>query len=287
MRGDKIAIIGGNGSGKTSLLKAIMDGTTKSSGKVEWGRGVKCSYYEQGSENLDLSMSALDTMWEIYPQSYETTLRNMLGALGLTGEDAFKRVSQLSGGERARLKLAIICLAGSNVLLLDEPTNHLDLSTKEILEEALSHFEGTIIMVSHDRYLLDKIPNRIFEVEKGSFREFQGKYHNYVEQVSVQNSNQAFIINTKEEVKTENENQKNYKRGKEARREEAKRRKEYAETEMLIAQLEKELEQIDDLLQQPETAANYVLLQELCATQNQKQAELVKAMDNWLLLCDE
>ncbi|MEG1942619.1 MAG: ABC-F family ATP-binding cassette domain-containing protein, partial [Angelakisella sp.] len=110
-RGDKLAIIGGNGTGKTSLLRAIMEGNTRAAGRIDWGRGVKLSYYEQGSENLDGNLSVLDTMWEYYPKSYETPLRNMLGALGLSGEDAYKQVSQLSGGERARLKLAIICLA--------------------------------------------------------------------------------------------------------------------------------------------------------------------------------
>ena len=172
-RGDKVAIIGGNGAGKTSLLKCLMH-PEGCKGRVDWGRGVRLSYYEQGSENLDLQLTVLDTMWKHYPRSYETPLRSMLGALGLTGEDAFKQVGQLSGGERARLKLAIICLADSNVLLLDEPTNHLDLATKEVLEEALSAYTGTLVMISHDRYLLDRLPNRIMELEDGILTAYKG-----------------------------------------------------------------------------------------------------------------
>ncbi len=279
-RGDKVAVIGGNGAGKTSLLKCLMH-PEGCKGRVDWGRGVRLSYYEQGSENLDLQLTVLDTMWKHYPRSYETPLRSMLGALGLTGEDAFKQVGQLSGGERARLKLAIICLADSNVLLLDEPTNHLDLATKEVLEEALSAYTGTLVMISHDRYLLDRLPNRIMELEDGVLTAYKGGYTAYLK------AKAEHSVPKKEpaaEQKPDSPQKAAYRRGKEARREEAQRRKDHAETEKAIAALEQELADIQRQLALPETAADYLLLQELCAQQQEKQQQLEECMDHWLLL---
>ena len=173
-RGDKVAIIGPNGSGKTTLLRTLLSAQPPIKGRITWGRGVKRSYYDQGSDHLDQSLTVLDTMWKAYPRLYETPLRTALGAMGLTGEDAHRLVGQLSGGERARLKLAIICLAGSNVLVLDEPTNHLDLPSKEVLQQALAEYEGTLIIVSHDRYLLDRVPNRIFAIEQWALHQYKG-----------------------------------------------------------------------------------------------------------------
>ncbi|MEG0942284.1 MAG: ABC-F family ATP-binding cassette domain-containing protein [Angelakisella sp.] len=285
-RGDKVAIIGSNGTGKTSLLRAIMGGSTRAAGRVDWGRGVKLSYYEQGSENLDGNLRVLDTMWEHYPKSYETPLRNMLGALGLSGEDAFKLVSQLSGGERARLKLAIICLAQSNVLILDEPTNHLDLATKEVLEEALTGYTGTIIMVSHDRYLLDRLPNRIIEIEDGNLTQYKGRYSDYLEQSAAAAALRSAAPKASQEQCGDSEGQKNLRRGKEARREEAQRRKEYSDTERLIAQLETEIAQLQEQLALPETAADYLLLQDIIASEQEKQQQLSEAMERWLFLSE-
>ena len=284
-RGDKIAIIGGNGTGKTSLLRAIMGGDTREAGRVDWGRGVRHSYYTQGSEAMDQTLTVLDTMWEYYPRSYETPLRSMLGALGLSGEDAFKRVGQLSGGERARLKLAIICLAGSNMLILDEPTNHLDLATKEVLEQALQSYTGTILMVSHDRYLLDRLPNRIFEIENGILTQYKGRYSDYLNATAVVQAVQG-VPQTAAAQQKDSENKQNYNRGKETRRAEAQRRKEYSDAERLIAQLEAELRTLEAQLALPDTMADYLLLQELLDRQQQAQQQLDETMDRWLELSE-
>lgn len=283
-RGDKVAIIGSNGTGKTSLLRAIMGGSTREQGRVEWGRGVKLSYYEQGSEELDGELTVLNTMWKHYPKSYETPLRSMLGALGLSGEDAFKLVSQLSGGERARLKLAVICLAQSNVLILDEPTNHLDLATKEVLEQALRDYTGTILMVSHDRYLLDSLPNRIIEVEKGALTQYKGRYSDYLEQSAAANQQQAEEKSARRVE--ESEGARVLRRGKEARREEAQRRRDYSETEGLIAQLEEEIADLQARLALPETTADYLLLQEIIEAEQDRQQQLSAAMERWLELSE-
>ncbi len=281
-RGDKIAIIGGNGTGKSTLLKCLLGKLpVEPKARVTWGRGVKASYYDQGSEHLDGNLTVLDTLWEAYPRSYETPLRNMLGAMGLKGEDVFKRVSQLSGGEKARLKLAVICLAKSNVLILDEPTNHLDLGTKEVLEKALLEFTGTLIMVSHDRYLLDRIPTRVIELEGGALRQYKGRYSDYLRQSAKNPQPQR-------EEKAEKKSQESaYTKGKEQRRADAQRRREYAEVEKLVTQLEREVWSLEQQIASPEAAADYLLLQELCAQAEEKRDALSKAEDRWLELSEE
>lgn len=282
-RGDKVAIIGPNGSGKTTLLRTILSAQPPVNGRISWGRGVKRSYYDQGSDHLDQSLTVLDTMWKAYPRLYETPLRTALGAMGLTGEDAYRLVGQLSGGERARLKLAIICLAGSNVLVLDEPTNHLDLPSKEVLQQALSEYEGTLIIVSHDRYLLDRVPNRIFAIEQGQLMQYKGGYSAYLRARAEQGTEKA----APQQPKAESEQKKQYNRGKEQRREDARRRKEYAETENLIHTLEEELEQVKAEISQDSIQNDYQRLQELCALIEEKQGLLDAAMERWLILSEE
>lgn len=282
-RGDKVAIIGPNGSGKTTLLRTLLSAQPPIKGRITWGRGVKRSYYDQGSDHLDQSLTVLDTMWKAYPRLYETPLRTALGAMGLTGEDAHRLVGQLSGGERARLKLAIICLADSNVLVLDEPTNHLDLPSKEVLQQALAEYEGTLIIVSHDRYLLDRVPNRIFAIEQGALHQYKGGYGAYLRAKAELGPERAAAP----QPKTESEQKKQYNRGKEQRREDARRRKEYTETETLIHTLEEELEQIKAEMARDSVQNDYQRLQELCALIEEKQGLLDSALERWLTLSEE
>lgn len=282
-RGDKVAIIGPNGSGKTTLLRALLSAQPPVTGRISWGRGVKRSYYDQGSDHLDQSLTVMDTMWKAYPRMYETPLRTALGAMGLTGEDAYRLVGQLSGGERARLKLAMICLAGSNVLVLDEPTNHLDLPSKEVLQQALSEYEGTLIIVSHDRYLLDRVPNRIFAIENGKLMQYKGGYGDYLKARAEQGSEKAAPTHTK----TDSEQKKQYNRGKEQRREVARRRKEYAEAEALIHTLEEELEAAKAEMSLDSVQNDYQRLQELCTLIEEKQQLLDATLDRWLIISEE
>ena len=282
-RGDKVAIIGPNGSGKTTLLRALLSAQQPVMGRISWGRGVKRSYYDQGSDHLDQSLTVMDTMWKAYPRMYETPLRTALGAMGLTGEDAYRLVGQLSGGERARLKLAMICLAGSNVLVLDEPTNHLDLPSKEVLQQALSEYEGTLIIVSHDRYLLDRVPNRIFAIENGKLTQYKGGYGDYLKARAEQGSEKAAPANTK----TDSEQKKQYNRSKEQRREDARRRKEYAEAEALIHTLEEELEAAKAEMSLDSVQNDYQRLQELCTLIEEKQQLLDATLDRWLIISEE
>ena len=283
-RGDKIAVIGSNGTGKSTLLKCLLGKLpVNPEARIAWGRGVRSSYYDQGSDHLDGNLTVLDTLWEYYPRSYETPLRNMLGAMGLKGEDVFKRVSQLSGGEKARLKLAVICLAKSNVLILDEPTNHLDLATKEVLEAALQEFTGTLVMVSHDRYLLDRIPTRIWELEGGQLRQYKGRYTDYLRQLS----GKPLAEPRAEEKPEKTPERSGYAKGKEQRRADAQRRKEYAEAEKLVTRLEAEVWSLEQQIASPEAAADYLLLQDLCAQVEEKRDALSRAEDRWLELSEE
>ena len=282
-RGDKVAIIGPNGSGKTTLLRTLLSAQPPVTGRISWGRGVKRSYYDQGSDHLDQSLTVMDSMWKAYPRMYETPLRTALGAMGLTGEDAYRLVGQLSGGERARLKLAMICLAGSNVLVLDEPTNHLDLPSKEVLQQALSEYEGTLIIVSHDRYLLDRVPNRIFAIENGKLTQYKGSYGDYLKARAEQGSEKSAPTHTK----TDSEQKKQYNRGKEQRREDARRRKEYAEAEALIHTLEEELEAAKAEMSLDSVQNDYQRLQELCTLIEEKQQLLDATLDRWLIISEE
>ena len=225
------------------------------------------------------------------PADLEKTMEEINGHTGpvwtfvysLKREDAHRLVGQLSGGERARLKLAIICLADSNVLVLDEPTNHLDLPSKEVLQQALAEYEGTLIIVSHDRYLLDRVPNRIFAIEQGALHQYKGGYGAYLRAKAELGPERAAAP----QPKTESEQKKQYNRGKEQRREDARRRKEYTETETLIHTLEEELEQIKAEMARDSVQNDYQRLQELCALIEEKQGLLDSALERWLTLSEE
>lgn len=283
-RGEKVAIIGPNGTGKTTLLKTLLSPEAPANGRITWGRGVKRSYYDQGSDHLNANLSVLDTMWEAYPRMYETPLRSALGAMGLTGEDAHRLVGELSGGERARLKLAIICLAGSNVLVLDEPSNHLDTNSKDVLQKALQEYTGTLIIVSHDRYLLDRVPDRIFAIEGQQLHQYKGGYSEYLRLSAAERQQQLQQPAAKKEP---SEGAHQYNRGREQRRADARRRKDYADTEALIHTLEEELEAIKAEMTEESVQGDYQRLQELCDAIGEKQTALEAAMEHWLALCEE
>ena len=178
-RGDKIALIGSNGIGKSSFLKTIQGIIPHKSGTVTWGKNTSISYYEQENLNLNPEKLAIDELWDRFPRIPEARIRRVLGNVRLTREDVYKPVKVISGGERAKLAFCIIMLEKSNVILFDEPTNHLDLPSKEILEQAMSDYDGTLIFVSHDRYLLNKVPTKIVEMTKDGFMVFDGNYEYY------------------------------------------------------------------------------------------------------------
>ncbi|MDD3840180.1 MAG: ABC-F family ATP-binding cassette domain-containing protein [Clostridia bacterium] len=178
-RGERIGFIGKNGTGKTTLFNIILGKYPPSSGEYTIGHNVEIGYYDQEQKTLDATKTIIDNIWDCYPHMKETDIRNMLAAFLFKEDDVFKTVSTLSGGERARVALLKTVLSGANLFLLDEPTNHLDIQSKEVLEQALIEYKGTMIVISHDRYFLDKIATRILELEDGKIKDYNGNYTYY------------------------------------------------------------------------------------------------------------
>lgn len=180
-RGEKIALIGENGRGKTTLFKIIMDKIKPDSGVKSLGTNVNIGYYDQEQSNLSESKTILDEVWDDFPELTTSKLRGVLGSFLFTGDDVFKTIDKLSGGEKCRINLLKLMLSKSNLLLLDEPTNHLDIMSREALEDAILSYDGTLIVISHDRYFLNKVINRIIELKEDGLSEYLGNYSYYVE----------------------------------------------------------------------------------------------------------
>ncbi len=271
-RGEKIAIIGANGVGKTTFLKAIM-GKSSSNGKIKWGRNLKTAYFEQENTLLDDNNTVLREVMDKGLVAYESDARNALARLLITGEDVFKRVGMLSGGEKAKLKFTLMVLKRGNILILDEPTNHLDLSSKEILDEALKDFKGTIIMVSHDRYLLNKVPTKIAELTKDGFIFYDGNYDYYLEKRTDKPKETV--------IKQESEEKTVYYRSKKDRANEVKIKKMIAKTEEEITVIETAIETLTEEISSNEIASDYELLNQKCQELEALKDKLNQKYELW------
>jgi len=277
-RGEKLALIGANGVGKTSLLRALT-GQLPYDGEVRWGRNCDICYFHQGEDGFDERKTALDELWDAYPREYEHTVRTTLGRVGLTGENVFKPVGVLSGGERARLKFAKLMLSRGNVLLLDEPTNHLDLASKEAVDKSLTGYDGSLLVVSHDRYLLNKFPDKILEMHPDGLRVYKGRYEQYLTQKQAETATPS-----PPEKKPEKEKPAgavSYHRTKKQRSEQAAHKRKTQEIEGKIALLESEIAQLEQEIGSPQLASDYQLLQEKCATLEEKRAKLDDCLEAW------
>lgn len=283
MRGEKVALIGENGVGKSSLLKAIQGIIPIDSGSIKWGKNVKIAYFDQEIGDLDFEKTALMELWDRYPKVYEHGIKTILGNVLITGEESQKLVGKLSGGERAKLKFAIIMMEQGNVLVLDEPTNHLDLNTKEVLDKALNEYTGTIIMVSHDRYLLSKVPTKIVEIFKNGKTEYKGNYYDYLEKL---NSAPAPTPEEKKEKK-ETKSKTNYNKSKEQRSLLAALRKEKSKLEEAIEETENGIAQLEQDIASPEFAADYEKLNEACQKIEEMRANLDGYYDRWAEISEE
>ncbi len=289
-RGEKLGIIGSNGIGKSTLLKIIQHILPCSHGSVEWTKNIKISYFDQENSQLDFNKTVMEEVHSRYRTMSDLEIRSILGSVRMVGENVFKPISVISGGERAKLCFAIMMLERGNVLILDEPTNHLDIDTKEVLEKALCDYDGTIIFVSHDRYLLNRLATRILEITPDSVESFNGGFDEYMEvKRSKQLAEEKQLEAQKAEKAKQEATEKSVKayRSKEQRSADAKKRNRIRELEKEIEKLEAEMQALQEEMASPEVCQDYQLMQEKCAEFEKKKLLSAEYSDEWLALSEE
>ena len=279
-RGEKVAIIGANGIGKSTLLKTLVGINTTHGGEFEFGRNVECSFYDQEQRLLHEKSTVLGEIWDRFPRMDESEVRTLLGTVLFTDEDVYKEVSKLSGGERARLMMLVIMLEKANTLLLDEPTNHLDLSSKEALDAAVKSFEGTVILVSHDRYFLNKTADRILELTSEGIFSYNGNYNDYLE---YKNSQQ--LSDTVAEVKVNLSAAEAYEQNKRKQANIKNITKKLAATEEQIEELEMKIENLK--IDISAAGADYEKVSELFSESEKCEKELNNLYELWNTLSME
>lgn len=277
-RGERVALIGNNGTGKTTILKIINQLLPKDSGKIILGAQVHIGYYDQEHQVLHPDKTIFDELHDAYPDMTNTRIRNVLAAFLFTGDEVFKEIRDLSGGERGRVSLAKLMLSNANFLILDEPTNHLDITSKEILENALKNYTGTILYVSHDRYFINQTATRILDLHDGGITSYIGNYDYYIEQqlVSTARAEEKAAV-----VREETENKKDWKRSKEEQAKERKRQNDLKKTESRIEELENLISSLDEEMALPENATSAAKLSELAKQQAKANEELEQLYEIW------
>jgi ATP-binding cassette, subfamily F, member 3 len=252
-RGERTALIGENGRGKTTLFKIIMDNLEKDFGIKVLGKNVFIGYYDQEQSNLHNEKTVLDEIWDEFPNMTTTQLRNSLAAFLFTGDDVFKNISTLSGGEKCRINLLKLMLSKSNFLLLDEPTNHLDIPSREALEDSLLNYDGTVLVISHDRYFLNKVISKIYELKEDGVKEYLGNYSYYIEK---KKNPLRYEVELEVRGKTKTQIQEDKKRKKDLEKQEKEKKLNLKNIETEIGNNEKKLLELENLLCLEETYSN-------------------------------
>lgn len=282
-KGEKVFIVGSNGCGKTTLFRIIMGTVPADRGEIDFGAKVETEYFDQMQENLNMEKTAMDEIWDEYPKMTQTQVRTSLGAFLFKGDEVFKPINQMSGGERARVSLLKLMLGGGNFLLLDEPTNHLDTTSREALEESLKSYEGTMLIISHDRYFINKLADRILELKPEGMTEYLGNYDYYMEK-RLEKFGQV-------RGKTQTETKKSagaidYKMKKEMQAQERKRRSMLKKTEQEIEETELEMEKVNEQLADPQVTSDYQKLIELSGKLEELKTKQEQLYEQWAELSD-
>ncbi len=299
-RGEHVAIIGDNGTGKTTLLKILNELIPADSGSFRLGTNVEIGYYDQGHHVLHSEKTLFDEISDDYPYLTNTEIRNVLAAFLFTGDDVLKRISDLSGGERGRVSLAKLMLSNANFLILDEPTNHLDIMSKEILEDAINGYEGTVLYVSHDRYFINRTAHRILDLTAHSFVNYIGNYDYYLEKhdtvmaAVAQTTNTSAIGNNASGIvcqqtvtkNVESENKADWKAKKEEQARLRKKENDLKKCEEKIASIEERLSEIDAEMSNPEIGTQVLKLQDLSREQISLNEQLEKLYEEWEKLAE-
>lgn len=271
-KNDRVFMLGANGCGKTTLLRILTRQQSADAGNFAFGANVKVGYFDQSLESLHGGKTVIDEIWDEHRLYTETTVRSYLALFLFRGDDVFKNVDNLSGGEKAKLCLLKLMLSGANVLLLDEPTNHLDIPSREVLEAALEDFDGTIICVSHDRYFINKLSTKIYRMTESGFDKFDGDYNDYAD---------AVLSQAKEKPKKAETKVNLYKLRKERDSEMNRLKGKIKRLEADIDKLDEEISQINEEISLPETAANYERILELTNRLEECTEEQLLLMDEW------
>lgn len=259
-KGERVFILGSNGCGKTTLFRILMGRVPQDCGEYDYGTNVMVGYFDQMQQNLDLSKTAIDEVWDEFPNMTQTEVRTALASFLFKGDEVFKPLNKMSGGERARVSLLKLMLKGGNLLLLDEPTNHLDASSREELEKTLLDYSGTLLIISHDRYFINKLADRVLVMSQNGIKEYLGNYDYYIEHAKEEQQEQA---EQTAKTNTEKPAKNDYQLQKQRQSDERKRRAKLRNAESEIERLDSEIEKVQNQLASPEVSADYEKLIEL------------------------
>ena len=290
-RGERVALIGNNGTGKTTILKIINELISPDAGTVTLGSNVHIGYYDQEHQMLNDDKTIFEEIQDDYPDLTNTAIRNVLASFLFTGDDVFKPIHLLSGGEKGRVSLAKLMLSKANFLLLDEPTNHLDITSKEILESAINKYEGTVLYVSHDRYFINRTATRILDLTGHKLLSYSGNYAYYLEKKDTVESrfltDDDKTMQTSAKKDTKEEGKLDWQEQKKLAAKKRKIENEYQKTEQEIEALETDIANLDEELMRPEYACNAHKLNELSTAREEKETALTAAMEQWERLAEQ
>lgn len=281
-KGDSVALVGPNGVGKSTLLKSIIKKLPLAAGKINYGSNVTIGYYDQEQAELSSNKTVLNELWDDYPLKDEKEIRTVLGNFLFSGDDVLKNVSSLSGGEKARLALSKLLLQKANFLILDEPTNHLDLDSKEVLENALIDYPGTILFVSHDRYFINRLATKVIELAKTGSTEFLGDYDYYIEkQLELLEIKKLENKNLEATASKPNTAKQSYQQDKEAKKLERQRQRRLEEIEDTVDRLENELQEKEALLCNPDIYQDHEKVSTINHEVEQLKSQIDNLMEEW------